>query len=146
MENLKIGMLAVSLLLNLLLFNEVRKQSAANSLAVQSLSTQIAAAGNSARVANAGSGGPGDQALMNMVNQAVREEMARYGSNTGSMRGNGSGSSMDSSRLIDLQKRVEEVQKKIADKTGSAGKEKEKRMMEEAAKIKQEVLALCVRK
>ncbi len=140
MDNIKIAMLAVSLLLNLYLISENRKQASQTTYMMQGLTAKMDLATKSSPTAEA-SANISDKALIDLVNASVRDEVSRAIPNDSS-----AVMTAELARIDQLQKRVDALQIKMQERSSTAGSEKEKKMREEAAKLKQEVLALCVKR
>jgi hypothetical protein len=138
-ENFKLGLVFLSVFLNFYLISELKRQSSVQNVSLENLgariqtmvSAQPAAAGADKSISNS--------ALMDMVNTAVHDEMARVRPSAGLS------AVSDSQRLDQLQARLETLQNGLSEKAAGGGG-KEKKLKEEAQKLKQEILAACTKK
>ena len=140
MENAKIAMLAVSLLLNLYLISEQKKSTAESRFTLQGITAKMETSAKAGGGAEANSN-ISDKALVDLVNQTVREEFSRAIPNDDAAAG-----AAINQRIQQLQARADSLAAKIQERASGAGSEKEKKLHEEAQKMKQEILALCVKK
>jgi hypothetical protein len=140
MDNVKIAMLAVSLLLNLYLISEQKKSTAESRFTLQGITAKVEAAMKSDGSTEASSN-ISDKALIDLVNQTVREEFSRAVPND-----DATASTAINQRIQQLQARADALSAEIQKRAAGAGSEKEKKLREEAQKMKQEILALCVKK
>jgi hypothetical protein len=139
-ENLKLGLIALSVFLNFYLISELKKQSSAHMVSLenlgsrlQSLAKEPSTGGSDKSISNS--------ALMEMVNTACHDEYLRGKPSTMNT------TASDSQRLDQLQARVDTLQNSLSERAAAGGGGgKERKLKEEAQKLKQEILAQCVRK
>lgn len=139
MDNIKIGMLIVSLLINVMLYSEVRKQAGKHDAAMTAITTKLDLNGKAAGQPLTGTD-PKDKSLSEMVGAAVHEEF-----NRAMPQSSGGMAPADKAKMESIQERLEKLQARI-DEKGNSTQDKEKRLREEATKLKQEVLAACVKR